>query len=284
VKTRHNEHYENDNTPSYEIARKYRESIREDDHDGNLALISYRGGEVEFNLGKEYCSSDDAGDRVTGAAILAQLGWCDQTFRDQSIEILSPMLADPNDDVIQSAAIALGHRRAASAIPAIVRLADHLNSDVRYGVAYGLLGHEDSLAIEGLIKLAADDDRDVRNWSVFGLGSQIETDSPAIREALKMALGDLDQEIRGEALMGLAVRKDPDIVLYLTKEWDNDIVSLLSIEAAEETRDSRLLPYLKEFTEDMILDDDPHFASVLGDAITACTEIHGYKKSKTDNI
>ena len=271
MKKRHDERYESDNTPSREIARKYSQVIHEDERDVSLALIHYRGGEEELLLGKEFCSSDDPGDRATGADILAQLGWGDQNFRSESIEILTRLLDDSDVYVVYCAAVGLGHRSAASAIPALIRHLDHPDSLVRYGVAFGLLGLEDDRAIAGLIKLAADDDRDVRSWSVFGLGTQIDSDSSAIRKALRNALSDSDHEIRGEALVGLANRRDPTIIPELINEWRDDDVSILSIEAAEETRDPRLFQRLNQFTEILTLDDDPHFASKLADAITACT-------------
>ncbi|MEO6478596.1 HEAT repeat domain-containing protein [Luteolibacter sp.] len=271
MKTRHNERYESDNTPSSEVARKYREVIHEDEHEASLALISYRGGEEEFRLGKEYCSSDDPGDRATGADILAQLGWGDQTFRDESIEILTRLLDDSDVYVVYCAAVGLGHRSADSAIPALVRHIEHPDPLVRYGVAFGLLGLDDARAIAGLIKLTADDDRDVRNWAVFGLGTQIDTDTPAIRDALREVLSDSDHEIRGEALVGLAKRGYPAIIPELINEWKDDDVSILSIEAAGMTRDPRLFHRLNQFTEILTLDDDPSFASKLADAIAACT-------------
>lgn len=271
MKVRHDERHESDATPSREVAQRYCEAIYDDDRVASLALLHYRGGDDEFNLGKEYCSRDEAGHRATGADILAQLGWGDQTFRDESIEILIRLLDDSDTYVVCRAAVALGHRSAESAIPALLRLADHPDSQVRYGVTFGLLGHEDSRAIAGLIRLAADDDRDVRNWAVFGLGTQIESDSPAIREALREALGDSDSEIRGEALVGLAKRRDPAIIPELVNEWSHDFVSILSIEAAEEARDPRLISHLNQIAEDLALDDDPYFASRLADAIVACT-------------
>ncbi|MGK0190002.1 MAG: hypothetical protein ACI9R3_005821 [Verrucomicrobiales bacterium] len=269
MKKRHNERYESDTTPSHEIAQKYREVIYEDEHEARLALIHYRGGEEEFLLGTEYCSSDDPGDRATGAGILAQLGCGDQTFRDESIEILTRLLDDADVYVVYCAAVGLGHRSADSAIPALLRHVDHPDSLIRYGVVIGLLGLEDDRAIEGLIKLAADDDYDVRNWSVFGLGTEIDSDSSAIREALRDSLGDSDHEIRGEALLGLARRGDPTIIPELFNEWRDDDISILSIEAAAETRDSRLFHRLNHLTEILTLDDDPHFASKLDDAIAA---------------
>ncbi len=231
MKKRHAECYEGDNTPSREIARKYREVIHEDDHDQSLVLIHYRGGEEEFRIGKEYCFSDDPGDRATGADIIAQLGWEDQSFRHESIEILTRLLDDSDIYVVYCAAVGLGHRSADSAVPALIRHVEHCESLVRHGVTYGLLGFEDERAIAGLIRLAADSDRDVRSWAVFGLGTQIDQDSPAIRAALRGALSDPDHEIRGEGLVGLARRGDSSIIQDLINEWKDDDVSILSIEA-----------------------------------------------------
>lgn len=270
MKTRHDERYEDDPTPSWEVARRYREAIFDDDHVVSLALLHYRGGAEEFRLGKDYSCSDDAGDRATGADILAQLGWSDQTFRDESIAILTALLADSDSYVIYCAAVGLGHRSAQSAIPALLKLADHPDPLVRYGAVFGLSGHEDERAINALIRLSSDEDHDVRNWAVFGLGSQIDTDSPEIRNALRHALGDPDHEIRGEALVGLAKRRDAAIIPELLNEWRDDDVSLLSLEAAEETHDPRLYYRLRHFTEILSLDDDPYFAGRLADAIEAC--------------
>lgn len=270
MKTRHDERYEGDATPSCEVAKKYREAIRDDERDVSLALLHYRGGDEEFRLGKEYSLSNDAGDRATGADILAQLGWGDQAFQDESVAILMGLLDDPDPYVIYCAAVGLGHRGATSAIPPLIKQAEHPDSLVRYGVVFGLSGHEDDRAISALIRLTRDEDHDVRNWAVFGLGSQIDADSPEIREALRQALTDPDHEIRGEALVGLAKRRDSTIIPELLYEWRGDDVSILSLEAAEETRDSRLCHRLKSFTEILTLDDDPQFTQRLADAIEAC--------------
>jgi HEAT repeat protein len=270
MKTRYNEHHENDATPSREIAQRYRAAIHDEDRDVSLALLHYRGGEDEFRLGKEYCLSGDAGDRATGADILAQLGGRDQAFREESIEILTGLLDDPDSYVVYCAAVGLGHRAAESAIPDLLKHVDHPDPLVRDGVVFGLSGHEDDRAIDALIRLAGDVDHDVRNWAVFGLGSQIETDSPDIRETLRQALTDPDHEIRGEALVGLAKRGDASIVPELIHEWRDDDVSLLSLEAAEECRDPRLHHRLNQFTRLLTLENDPYFARRLAAAIEAC--------------
>ena len=147
---------------------------------------------------------------------------------------------------------------------------DNPDAQVRYGVVFGLLEHEDERAIAALIHLASDSDRDVRDWAVFGLGTQIEADSPDIRVALRNALGDGDYEIRGEALVGLAKRRDRGVIPELFNEWRDNEVSLLSIEAAQECGDPRLFHRLNGFRDMLDLKDDPSFARSLADAIESC--------------
>ena len=122
-----------------------------------------------------------------------------------------------------------------------------------------------------MIRLSSDTDHDVRNWATFGLGSQIEDDTPEIREALRANLGDPDHEIRGEAIIGLAERKDPEVADILIREWESsETVSLLSIDAAGIAADARLIEYLERFRADLSLEEDASFKSALDDAIRAC--------------
>jgi len=55
----------------------------------------------------------------------------------------------------------------------------------------------------------------------LGFGTQIEIDSPEIRLALLKGTSDEDSEIRGEALVGLANRKDSSAIELLLNEWKN---------------------------------------------------------------
>jgi HEAT repeat protein len=270
-KERYNAHHETDLTPSRELVERYRATIDDDDSDDSLTVVTYRGGSEEFALGCEYCASTDAGDRRTGAYILGQLGWSDRTFLEESVRILIPLLEDADDDVVYSAASALGHRADPSAIPALIRMAGHANSLVRFGVVMGLSGHEDPRAVDTLIILATDEDAAVRDWAVFGLGSQIEMDTPDIRAALIRALSDADSDARGEALVGLANRRDTAVVPALLKEWQDGEASLLSIEAAEVAADPRLSERLEQLSQTLPLEDRNYFATALENAIKACT-------------
>ena len=270
MKTRFDLKLENDSTPSLFVAEKYRQVIGQDDHDESLVLIHYRGTTEEFNLGLQYCHSKDPLDRATGADILGQLGWTDNVFLDDSVKVLIPMLKDSDSNVASCAATALGHRSDPRAIPYLIDISKHEDPQVRNSVVFGLLGHDAPEAISVLVLLSSDSNSDVRNWAMFGLGSQIDIDTPEIKQALFSGLSDSDDETRGEAILGLAVRGDCRIVDLILKEWEGQTISKLSLEAAEVSGDPRLYSCLVNFLENIDLDEDPEFREQLEQAITAC--------------
>jgi HEAT repeat protein len=123
---------------------------------------------------------------------------------------LRTLLRDPDENVQTSAIYALGHHSIASADD-LRELARHPSAHVRRAVAFSLDPNEPA-AQPILIELMSDDDDDVRDWATFAIGSQTDTDSPQIRAALTQRLTDSEEEIRGEAMVGLACRGDLSIV------------------------------------------------------------------------
>lgn len=279
MKTRFNRRFEKDKTPSRTVVERYREAVqengnndRDDEEEGGLGLVHYRGGKEEFSIGVEYSESADPLDRAVGAKILAQLGWDDQTYPEESVGVLIKLLDDPDPGVVSCAAAAFAHRSdgLAAAIPRLIRLATRKESLIRYGVACGLVGNDNPEAIATLIDLSRDADREVRDYAVFGLGSQTSCDTLEVREALYAAMQDADSEIRGEAMVGLAERGDSRVKDAIFEEWKTDEISILSIEAAEVLGDPDFLPFLREFEEFLDLDEDAHFRDHLQAAIAAC--------------
>ncbi len=268
---RFNSRLENNSESSISVVQRYRKVMMQNVFDENLALVHYRGGEEEFQIGKSYLNSKDPTDRAVGADILAQLGWQDRTYLDESLGILIPALKDENELVVCSVCYALGHRSDPRAIPHVLTLAQSPSEKIRCGVVSALLGQESEDAIDAMIILSKDSNQDVRNWAMFGLGSQIEANSAEVREALFVGTSDTHSEIRGEALLGLAERKDDRIVDLLLREWENyDYVSILSLEAAEKTESSRLYSALLNFKKTMDLEGGERFFSQLQCAIDAC--------------
>ena len=147
---------------------------------------------------------------------------------------------ETDPDVLQAIAVAFGHLRDPRCIDLLIPLKAYPDEDVRFGLVHGLSGHDDRRAIETLIELSRDVDGDVRDWATFGLGTLISTDVPEIRKALWARVDDGDVDTRAEAIVGLARRKDPDIVAIVFEELRADSADELMIEAAEELGDSQL--------------------------------------------
>ena len=247
--------------------------LDDDDRWEAIRTLHHRGGQTEFDLAVALTKSAEGKARTLGADMLAQLGFYSEkfTFPIESVNILIELLNDPAEEVIWSAAHALGHRKDERSIPHLCRLVDHLSEDVRYGIACALGGFENELAVSTLIKLSQDADSDVRDWATFGLGTLIEKDTLDIREALHARATDEDDDTRGEALVGLALRKDERAFGLIEAELQRSNVGTLTFEAAEHLADQRLLPYLKKQREGIGEGNDSYWVRELDDAINACS-------------
>jgi HEAT repeat protein len=212
-----------------------------------VTVLQFRGNCEVFEAAQKLCESNNPKERKLGTDIFGQLGIPYRTFPDESLAILLKLLDSEKDsDVLYSIGIALGHIGDSRAIEPLVKLKSHPSVDVRLGVVFGISCQEKAVAISTLIELSSDEDEDVRNWATFGLGSQIDTDTVEIREALLQRLVDENHEIRGEALVGLAKRRDERVLEPLIKELSSDSVGILAVEAAKEIGDARLSSVLRQ--------------------------------------
>ncbi len=263
--------YAADPRSSEELIEAHRQEMNSvEDTREAIGILHFRGGWKEFELGQQLTESENSEDRAIGADILAQLGWNERTFHQESVDILINMLNDPDHLVVHYAAISLGHRNDVRAIPPLSKLAVHDDPLVRFGVTLGLSCHDDEQAIAVLIELSCDQDDDVRNWAMFALACQTDMDGSDVREALAVGLRDPESEIRGEALIGLARRQDGRVFSELVKEWASHDVSILSIEAAEELADPDLIPHLMNLQESLVLIEEEYFQDRIMDALVAC--------------
>lgn len=203
-----------------------------------------RGDAETFRAGVGWSASEERALRCLSADVLGQLGY-DQSypFATGSVPILTRLLLDTEPDVIACAVIALGHLRLGDTA-LIADLASHADTNVRHAVAVCLGPREAETATRTLVLLSRDEDRDVRNWATFGLGTMSEADSPAIQEALTARLGDSDHEVRGEAMVGLAKRNVPHAIPAVLAEL-RGTASVLAIEAAGELANPIFVPELE---------------------------------------
>lgn len=260
----------NDPRPTVELIRLALDH-KADDYDdvgwNAVVILHYRATREVLEAAQKLCMSLIAKERVLGADILGQLGVRERAFPEESVTVLLDMLNEERDpDVLCSVGVALGHQRDPRAIEPLCKLKNHPDDRVRFGVVIGLLTYEDSVPVETLVELSRDSDLDVRNWATFGLGSQISADSPGIRQALVDRLIDRDPEVRGEALLGLARRKDQKVLRPLIEELASEKVLDLAVEAAVELASPELEPVLLELAKRWT--KDPR---LLRQAIDACS-------------
>jgi HEAT repeat protein len=253
-----------------------------------VAILHWRNTREVLDAALRLCDGPRAKERELGADILAELGVGEQTFYEECIATLLRLLDDKRVSVVESAAYGLYHMHDLSSlltghgredlrvVAPLVKLHTHPSARVRYAVVFGLLTLRDDHAIRALIDLSADKVDRVRDWATFGLGSQLdEVDTPELRDALFRRLEDPHFETCGEALVGLAHRKDPRVTEPLREELLRGDVGILSLEAAAEMADPRLLDALIGLKERWIGDGrgwEDRWDSTLLDAISACSQ------------
>jgi HEAT repeat protein len=216
-----------------------------------VGLLQRRGDREVLDRALELTHSVSIESRSLGIDILGQLGIPERAFPDECVTRLLELLEREIDPLLlRDVCIALGHFQDPRSIEPQLKFCFHPDWEVRYGVVSGLSGREDERAISGLIRLSADRCPLIRDWATFGLGTLVEVDTPAIREALyqRFLLEDSQDEetaeIYDEALAGLAHRKDDRILPRLIGQLMSDDVGKLAIQAAEAMADDRLYPAL----------------------------------------
>lgn len=213
-----------------------------------VRALHWRGGLDVLERAKQLTESKCSRERRLGADLLGQLGVPERTAPDQCRSILRCMLTeDEAAEVLRAVLVAVTHQNDIEAIPLAIGFSTHHDSDVRHGVVLALSihnGHEVPQAIETLIQLSNDSCEHVRDWATFALGTLIEIDTKQIRDALTDRLSDPDFDTRGEALVGLAQRKDVRVIAALQRELESDCIGCLAIEAAEMIASSELYPLL----------------------------------------
>jgi hypothetical protein len=215
-----------------------------------VAELQGRGDRETFAAARELCGQQDDAARILGVTILGQLGYGEgRPFADESLPIVTALCGPGQPvDVVVAAVRALGllgHRRGA---PAVLSHASDPDADVRLAVAQSLAGVAGDApgddVLMTVIALMADTSPEVRGWATFCLGSELDVDGTAVREALVGRIGDPEGEASGEALVGLARRRDPRAVELVAARL-HEPLDPLAAEAAARTGDPSLLPALR---------------------------------------
>ena len=121
-----------------------------------------------------------------------------------------------------------------------------------------------------LIALTTDPEPSNRDWAIFLL-SQSERDSELVRHALRSALRDPEEDVRDEALVGLAKRSRDEALPLVLEALDREWISELVVEAASYVAHSALLPALHLLRQGGSANPlGGLFALYLNDALVSC--------------
>jgi HEAT repeat protein len=255
------------NDDLYEVIK---EGSCEERHEAAAQLI-IRGGEMTFRKAVEFCRSVDPGVRAEAAHILGELGTPERPFKTDSFPILTGLLRhDPDESVRTHAAYALGHLGDPAAISLLIETTGDASSQVRRGAAFALGCFDSPEVVDSLIALTHDADEHVRDWATFGLGTLNQLDTSEIRDTLLSRLSEDDPEIRGEAMIGLAKRKDTRVIEPMIQELEGEFHGDWVVEAAAIMADPLFYPLLLSLRERIGGSVDARFLESFDRALTAC--------------
>lgn len=167
-------------------------------------------------------AAEDPFERTLAADVLGQVGGPDAPDRAVRATLLIERLAVEDDPLALSAiGFALGHLDDERAVGPMAALAGHEHPLVRRSVVAGVSADlEDDRAVDALIALSADPVSEIRDWATFSLGHIGHRTGPRVAAALVARLDDEDDDTRGEALYGLALRADPRAIVPLLDELE----------------------------------------------------------------
>ena len=229
-----------------------------------VRALHWRGTRDVLEAAARLAFSAESAERQLGIVTIAQLGVPDRSFPDDGERVILEVLALESDPaVLAEIGFALGWTGGDESSEALLTLSRHSDPEVRYAAVHGLGSQEGDEARRRLIELTQDPFPRIRDWATFSLGIS-DLDTPELRDVLLWRTRDEDEEVRGEALRGLASRKDPRVFEPLSIELAGE-ASCLALEAAEQLADPRLYPLLEKLA--VRCDHDP---DELASALDAC--------------
>jgi HEAT repeat protein len=221
-----------------------------------------------FAASQSLCSSDQASLRRLGAHLIAEMATRGlrrhaQMTEDAIDELLLLTSPDEDHDVLASAITASGRLGGRSLRRVVLGNVGHPAPQVRIAAAVALPdltgGLDDPEVARALIVLTHDSHAVVRDFATYALAHETIADTSAVRDALLERLSDEDESTRGEALIGLARRRDPRTGQIVADALNSESSSMLTpavLEAAIELADESFASGLITWRE-RVAHDDP---------------------------
>lgn len=241
---------------------------------GAVRELQKRGAPDVFELSSQLCAANEPHAREVGLDVLGQLGYeRGRPFLAESLPIAFRLGVDAEPLVRRSALAALGNLGDPQSLSFLISYMSDPDAGIRLVVAQAipsvLEDRPQPEGIQALIQLSDDSDQEIRDWATFGLGSLVNLDSDEIRDALSRRLDDPEGDTAGEALVGLARRRDLNIVARVDSLLQAEEVGNLTVEAAGELADRTFVPSLQRLEHIGWAKGDPR-GWLLEKALIAC--------------
>ncbi len=215
----------------------------------NISELRKRPSQSVFEKAFSLAKSNIDKEKIIGLNVLQQLGFDPRYNKKQMLDLHFELLDQKQSNKVLVAIFSgIGHNNDELSERQILKLTSFKNIQdgaVKFAMVSAFTGLEHSKAINTLIEFSKVDDPGIRNWSTFGIGTQIQSDSEAIRNALWDRVDDSDFETKNEAIFGLAKRKDKRVKSVILKELETGEFGTLLLEAIVELMDTDFLPLLK---------------------------------------
>ena len=216
----------------------------------NITELRKRPNKEVYNKAFRLTKSESEKRKIIGIYVLAQLGFNPRFQQDKTVELYFNLLENEKSPKVISAILSsISHNNEnikENQISKLIEYKNHSYSNVRFELTLAISCLENESAIKTLIELSNDKDSDIRNWAIFGLGTQIENDTEEIRTALWNRINDSNFETKSEAIVGLANRNDNRIKEVIISELKNGDYGSLLFEAILKLNDKAFLPLLNE--------------------------------------
>lgn len=246
--------------PSKQLILKAYNEGNDDIYMDYIAILRERGDDEVFQLTKKLVYSKDSVYKEIAASILSQFGYKTKLYKGESIHLLAKLLNDKNEDVITNAIYAFGHRKCTRYANKLTSFVTSKSLQIKEALAFTLGGYENPKCIDALITLMQDDNFNVRNWATFSLAQITQSNTQTIRDALFKKLSDKELEVRGEALLGLALRKDDRAVDAIIEDLQKPFYGSWIFTAITEMPNKRYLPYFEKYIELLDTEDKKAFS------------------------
>ncbi|GEM_PF-2008833 len=173
--------------------------------------------------------------------------------------------------VLESLCYAMYHLGAQESVSHLKHLVSHSDPAVRFALAACFFGTDDQDGVNCLMALSRDEDPEVRNWAVTGLGSALDDleDLLPLKNIFVDRLADTERFTRLEAISALSKFKDKDerALSVLIAELNTDPVPLIAVESAISFASPELRSHLVKLLDRT--EDDP-IIPVIKAALEVC--------------